>query len=350
MADLSLLNPAILRGVIEQFTTPDSLTLLNTVPRRAVNRETVEWTVRRGSRNVAQPNTPNSEAHIVGISGGTRLAAALAYFREKKVFEPTTLQWLRDLETDNSATTRANAEGAVLREIEELNSRFDNRAEWMLWQALTGRLVFDQKTGYGSAVNSVTDYAYRPSHVLDRFGASLATATPDQIVANVRSIRTLIEQDGAVPLTDALVSQKVMDAITDSFTKSSSNLMSDRMRDQYFSTGTIEGFLGLNWKVQNGVFDATDSSYGETPTTPSQETRFLAENAIIFGNLSANRAIELVEGPSSDNEAPRGYTGKFSKTWEEKDPSARQVLLEWKVLPVITAPDQFVYVKDAFAA
>jgi len=34
------------------------------------------------------------------------------------------------------------------------------------------------------------------------------------------------------------------------------------------------------------------------------------------------------------------------KTWEEKDPSGRQALLEWALMPVITRPEQFVYVNS----
>jgi hypothetical protein len=52
--------------------------------------------------------------------------------------------------------------------------------------------------------------------------------------------------------------------------------------------------------------------------------------------------VELYVGPSADDEAPDGYTGKFAKTWKEKDPSARQYLLEWNLLPIITRPEQMI--------
>ena len=45
-------------------------------------------------------------------------------------------------------------------------------------------------------------------------------------------------------------------------------------------------------------------------------------------------------GPTADDEAPQGFTGKYAKTWKEKDPSARQYLLEWTLLPIVTRPEQ----------
>jgi len=36
-------------------------------------------------------------------------------------------------------------------------------------------------------------------------------------------------------------------------------------------------------------------------------------------------------------------TGKFAKTWLEEDPSGRQHLLEWHMLPIIERPEQLYY-------
>ncbi len=84
------------------------------------------------------------------------------------------------------------------------------------------------------------------------------------------------------------------------------------------------------------VFEADDGTV----------TSFLPDGALILSNLTDGRAMEIFEGPTADDEAPEGFTGKFSKTWKEKDPSQRQFLLEWNILPVITFPEQFVYVSD----
>jgi hypothetical protein len=38
---------------------------------------------------------------------------------------------------------------------------------------------------------------------------------------------------------------------------------------------------------------------------------------------SNSSAKSLMVGPTADDEAPEGFTGKFAKTWKDKDPSAR---------------------------
>jgi hypothetical protein len=65
-----------------------------------------------------------------------------------------------------------------------------------------------------------------------------------------------------------------------------------------------------------------------------------------MGNYTDQRPIEMMIGPTADDEAPDNFTGKFAKTWKDKDPSARQYLLEWNLLPVITRPEQMIYVAD----
>ena len=75
-------------------------------------------------------------------------------------------------------------------------------------------------------------------------------------------------------------------------------------------------------------------------------TQFVPDDALFLTNLGEGRAMEIMEGPTADDEAPAGFTGKFTKSWKEKDPSARQFLIEYHALPVITRPEQIVYVAD----
>lgn len=350
MTDISILQPTVLRGVIEQFQTPETLTMLRRTPRTSNPFPTVQWEVIAGSRNIATPNVPNSEAHIIPRQGRRSLSAAFVYLREKKVFEPTTIHWLRQVAANNDQLNRTNAEAAVLREIRDLNDRFDNFAEFLIWRALSGRIEFDYNDVY-----TEVDYKFNPDHFIEATtdwrneDGSTTAAGPKDLVADIRRATALVEKNGRVKATEAFASETTIDAIFDAYAAAGSSapgaLLSDSMKESYYRTGTLPNFLGLNWKIENSVFDATGSSYGANPTTPAQETRFLDQNTVLIGNLSANRPIELFEGPTADDEAPAGFTGKFAKTWKEKDPSARQALLEWNLLPVVTRPDQIVSLK-----
>lgn len=348
MPDISLLQPTVLRGVVERFTAPESLEMLSRVPQTANPFPTVQWEVVRGSRAIARPNVPNSEAHIVPRLGRSQESAAFVYLREKKVFEPTTLHWLRQAASNLSELASTRAEEAVLREIADLNQRFDNFAEWMIWQSLTGSLVFDFPD-----VQATVDYKFLASHKAS-VGTGWDTATPTQIVEDIRAIKRLITRDGRVKAVEAYATEKTLTRIFNAFATKGMTapdtaggiLLSDRMKDQYFQTGVLPGFMGLEWKVQDAVYDAAGAAYTSSPTDPGQEQPFLKDDALIVGNFTDNRPIEVIVGPTADDEAPDGYTGKFAKTWKEKDPSARQYLLEWNLLPVITRPEQFVYVDD----
>lgn len=344
MPDISLLQPTVLRGIVEKFTAPETLTLLNKVPQTPWPYPTAQWEVIRGSRAIARPNVPNSEAHIVPRLGRSQESAAFIYLREKKVFTPTTLHWLRQAANNVGQLATTNAEAAVLREITDLNQRFDNFAEYSLWRALTGNLVLDYPD-----VQANIDYKFLDSHKATASN-EWATATPAQIVADIRAWKRLIQRDGRVTASEAYATEKTIDYIFTSFASTGSSadnlfagaMLSDRMKDQYYSTGTLPGFMGLAWTPQENVFDSTGSSYTLNPVDPGQEQLFLDDDTVILGDFTTNRPFEMMIGPSADDEAPDGFTGKFSKTWKEKDPSARQYLMEWNILPIITRPEQFV--------
>jgi hypothetical protein len=345
--EISLLQPTVLRGVVERFTAPETMTMLSRVPQTPHPFPTAQWEIVRGSRAIARPNVPNSEAHIVPRLGREQASAAFVYLREKKVFTPTTLHWLRQAASSLSDLANRRAEEAVLREVRDLNQRFDNFAEFLIWQALTGSLVLDYPD-----VQAQIDYKFLSSHKPGTPAVGWDEATPAQIVEDIRAWKRLIRRDGRVEANDAYATEVTIARIFNAFASNGAAapglaagvLLSDRMKDQYFQSGVLPGFMGLNWHPQEAVYDPAGSGYTGGQTNPGQEAQFLKDDALILGNFTDGRPIEMFVGPTADDEAPENYTGKFAKTWKEKDPSARQYLLEWNLLPVITLPEQFVYV------
>ena len=328
MPDISLLQPMVLRGVVEKLTAPESLTLSASLPRTPWPYPSVTWDVIKGSRTVAKPNVPNSEAHIVPRLGVSQQSAAFVYLREKKVFEPTTLHWLR---TPGQIAGR-NAEAAVLREVNDLNQRFDNFVEFCCWRALTGTMTLDYPD-----VQATVNYQFAGTHSGAVRGTDWSTATPAQMRADIIGWKRLIARDGRTSATDAYSTEATVERIMAAYQTPAvaPSLLSDRMRDEFWRTSILPGFLGLNWHAVEQVYE----------TDAGAVTLFVPDDALFIASWD-NRPMEIFEGPSADDEAPDGYTGKFSKTWKEKDPSARQFLLEYHMLPVITRPEQFVYVAD----
>jgi hypothetical protein len=326
MPEIALLEPRVLRGLISNLDVPEQLVMLNMLPRTPWPFPTVTWDVQRGSRMVAKPNIPNSEAHIVPRLGVEQKSASFVYLREKKVFEPTTLHWLRT----PGQLAASNAERAVMREVRDLDMRFNNFAEWCIWRMFTGTVTFIYED-----VRTTVDYGIPATHK-PNFATGWDTATAEQIVADIDSLKLLMLRDSRVPLTDMWHTKSIMNHIFRAF--KDSDLLSDRMKESYFQNGVLEGFQGLNWHIVEHVYSDDAGNL----------VQYVADDSLIGTNLSGN-AAELMEGPTADDEAPDGYTGKFSKTWKEKDPSARQILLEWNMLPVLTKPEQVIYVADVTA-
>lgn len=353
MPDISILQPTVLKGVVEKFKAPEKLTLLNLVPQVSHPFPSVTWEVLQGARAIADLNVPNSEANIVPQRGRAQQSASFTYIREKKNFTPTTVLWMRKVaETVGDLAILQNAEAAIAREIEDLSVRADNRAEWLLWQALTGELSYDDpKTG----VTFDVDYKYQASH--KPTGSSWSSDTASDIVDDIRAWKKLIRRDGLVEPTTVFTSEKNFNRITKAFLAAgastgigdeTTNLLTDRMREQFIGSGSVvTNFMGLDWHIQEATYDGDGSTYSSTALKyPSEGDLFFDEDSLVMGNFSAGRPIELYNGPTADFEAPRNHTGKFVKTWQEKDPSGRQALLEWGLMPVITRPEQFVYVAD----
>jgi Phage major capsid protein E len=350
MPDISLLQPMVLRGVVEKFVTPETLTMLARLDQTPWPYPSATWDVIKGSRMIATPNVPNSEAHVVSRLGRQQEAAAFIYLREKKVFQPTTIRWLRE----PGQIASINAERAVLREINDLNIRFDNFAEWSIWQALTGSLSYNYPD-----VQATINYGFPASHLISastpwavgstglntvsaQVGTTAGRATPIQIIEQVRSWKRIVQIHGRVPARECFATSVTMAALMESWVSATTaatvsipaTMLSDRMKDQYYSSGIIDGFMGLTWTQIEQVYEDVTGNL-----------QFYVPDAVLYmGNYTDQRPIELLVGPTADDEAPNGFTGKYAKTWKEKDPSARQYLLEWNLLPVITRPEQMVYV------
>lgn len=326
MPEINLLQPQVLRGLVEKFTAPEEYVGMRRLfnDREPTLDTVAEWDVIVGNREIAAPNVPNSEAHIVPHLGIGKRTASFIYLREKKVFKPTTIRWLR---RPGTQATR-NAEAAVLREVRDLDRRFDAFAEFCVWQALKGTLVLNYPD-----VKATVNYGIAASHK-PVVGTSWATATPAELIAMVNAWKRLISLDGRTVATDAWLNGTTFDRLVQVFANTPEAL-SDRQRDELNSSGVVRGLLGLNWNTYDlGYVDSAGA-----------EQRYIADDSL-FITSQANRAFYMKEGPSADDDAPQDHTGKFAKSWKEPDPSARQHLEEWSFLPIIERPEQVVYVAD----
>jgi hypothetical protein len=323
MAEISLLNPTVLNGVIEQLEYPDSFLGMRLIGSGRPNPWPVaEWDVVASNKEIADPGIPNTEAKIVPQLGVGKRTASMVYLREKKVFKPTTLFWLR---TPGQLATK-NAEGAVMREIEDLDRRFVAFGEWTFWQMISGTLTLDY-----ADVKAVVDYLIQATHKPTVTTPWSTVATAD-VIGDVAAWKTLVNQDGAgASVANAYLNSGTFESVYNNAAIIA--LLSDRLKDQYLMTGKIAGLLGLAWETY-------DSTYVDSAAATQL---YIPNDVVVLIATNPREPFFLMEGPSADHEAPSGQIGKFAKSWIEPDPSARQYLEEWHFLPILERPDQIIY-------
>ena len=277
------------------------------------------WDVVRGSRELARANVPGAEAHVVKQLGVSQMSARFLYIREKKALEPTTLHWLRAVGT----IAETNAEAAVLRETQDLANRIDRFMEFTVWQMFANSLSITQ-----ADVNVTVTYGIAASH---RPTAGVLWTDPSaDIIGDIRAWKRLVTRDGQTPAKWAFANDITMEYLTRN--TEVKNLMSERMSEQFLNTGEVTGLMGLNWVTY-------DIAYVDDAGT---EQRFIPDGKVIIFSDDRN-PWEMASGPSADDEAPKGHTGRFTKSWQEKDPSARVILIEDHFLPILLRVENVVY-------
>lgn len=317
----SLLNPTVLNGVIEDLLYPDTFLGLGLTGSREQNPWPVaQWDVIASNRDVAEPTVPNTEAKIAPPLKHGQREATMMYIRQKKVMKQTTIEWMRT----PGALAQKNAERAIMREIADLNEMVDRLLEVKFWDMLNGTMTLDYRD-----VKATVDYMVKTTH-RPSVGTAWSMAAAD-IIGDVRTWKRLIENDAGGARANRLFGNGVtFDQVLGN--SKIETLMSDRMKDQYLSTGgTVSGLLGMEWEEYNSIHNEGGAG-----------RKYIPDNTIIMV-ADQNRPFYVMEGPSADWDAPRGHIGKFSKSWIQPDPSNRQFLIEWHVLPILERPDNIVY-------
>jgi Phage major capsid protein E len=371
MPDISLLEPLVLQSVVSKFTAPQNLALLPNVSASPSGApDYVTWDILKGGRQLAGFNVPGAEATVLNQLGRSEGNAKLAYMRIKKTFQGQLIHWLRD----PGQLAQTNAEALVLRELQDMSQAIDLTQEQLLWNALRGTSTITYPDNSSATVN----YQFPSTHLpgANTGAAKWSVASPQVIVDQLFGLKRLVETHGRVPATDAYCASTTIQQIFDSFAANSGvvlsmttsatssvnagstsnpsagvaaypmgTMLTDRMKDAYYTQSVLPGFCGLNWHPVDEVYTSGTGFL----------TRFVGDGSssnpqtgaeLFIGNYQAGKPWEIKLGKSADDEAPEGTYGKFTKTWKQHDPSSRVVLMELHALPVVYRPEQFVYVSD----
>jgi len=326
MPEISLLEPRVLSGVIEHFTTDVSPTLrglsLIGAPDPDLN-PVWEYDMVRGSRDRSSPNSPNSEARRIDHMKYSKLTGSYIYLRDKKMFNPTTLRWLREPGEPMGVAAR-NAERQVMREFLDLDNMQKRLMESFVWSMFSGTTTY---THEGGATVTI-DYGIQSSH---KPSASTAWgAANDDPIGDIGAWKQLTTHDAEQEIVSAYMNAATM--VNFQKLPEVRAQLSDVQKGRMTTEGMIPRFQGIDWFEYDMGYVPEGGSF--TPYIPNNKVIFLAPG---------NNPWGMKVGPSADDDAPPGHTGTFGKTWKEKDPSNRQFLLERHFIPCLFRPDQVVY-------
>ena len=228
-------------GVLNEITPNENFTWYGKVPTSPIqNAVTAEWEVEYGDAlELAEFNTPGSEANLVGYSGRSYLSGSLMQFREKKLIDGFVERWTRDSATANELQ---NAQQFVARQLKHLHDRGAGLYEWACWKAVSGSIPV-----YGPRQNTIVDMGFKASHK-----ATAATtwdkATLAQIREDVEGLKELISQEGNVEADTVYAPRDILSLLVSKFADTPA-MLTDQMKQAYYTGDSIPGFMGLNWKV-----------------------------------------------------------------------------------------------------
>ena len=327
-------DSSTLVGVLNEITPNESFTWYGKLPTTPIqNAVTAEWEVEYGSaQELAEFNTPGSEANLVGYDGRTFLTGALMGYRENILLDGFVERWTRDTATANELQ---NAQQFVARNLKKLHDRGANLYEWACWKAIGGNIPVS-----GARVTANVDMGFKGSHKATA-ATKWADASLAQIREDVEALKELISQEGNVEATTVYAPSDVLAMLVSKFAETP-QMLTEEMKRAYYSGSTIPDFMGLNWNVVRKTYDV------RSPVDYSKSKAYFAPRDTLFiGNYTENTPFEILEGTTDDLNFDPNVTGWHARSWLENDPGQRVLLGESRFLPVITRPDQMATLKIA---
>lgn len=327
-------DSSTLVGVLKEIQPNEGFTWYGKLPTRPVqNAVTAEWEVEYGAaQELAEFNTPGSEANIIGYDGRSFLSGALMGYREKVVLDGFNERWTRASATSNELQ---NAQQYVARNLKKLHDRGANLYEWACWKAVSGNIPVR-----GARVSANVDMGFKASHKATA-ATPWATATLAQIREDIEGLKELIAVEGNVEATTVYAPQDVLSMLVSKFAETP-GMLTEEMKRAYYNGTSLPGFMGLNWNVVRKTYDV------RSPIDYTKSTAYFAPRDTLFiGNYTDNSPFEILEGTTDDLNFDPNITGWHARSWLENDPGQRVILGESRFLPVITRPDQMATLKIA---
>jgi len=315
--------------------TPFVLSKLFPQPRkRLMGARTVEIEIKEGNSKVAGFIRSGAPATVVDRDGLKVYTITLPRLSEKKTATAAEL-----LHTSGAGQIYVGGGAVNLgsriadqlgEDLVDLKGRIERRLELMACQALQGKVssIDDDKAQFEA------DYGFLATHKITETGTQLWSTPKIDLVKKIRQYKRVVLKDSGKSVNTAIVGPDVAEALfaNEGILKylHNNNLQVGRLNmdgNDYY----LGRFLGIDWFEYSQEYQIGTTKYD-----------FFPSNGLSM--FSSQADVRLFYGPIEDFDAGGNVvTEMFSKTWDEKDPSAKWIKVESNPLPVINEPNAFLW-------
>lgn len=340
---------SFLSGIVNNRQAPNRFLQRFLFPtERSLPTENITWGTKERGRETAPFVRVNGEAILVGGGTSTEISVTAPNIRMKKAFEAAKLVQERPVQTQFFASGAGDIRSAVQEkirdEISDLDDLVVNGIEWLCAQALAHDIQYSVADQEVFRITYPRDSAFNIT--LSTFWNDPDPKAPTPL-QDIHAIKRVCSGEGYQP-TDAICGTEAADAIlrlaegghlkafkTDSGVRAGSLTLAE----DFTEDGVC--FLGEMGNVRFWEYNRTVNHMGA-------QTDLIRPKYIEFVNRSASASGRvLYYGAIPEMSAPGGlFVGRrFSKSWEQQDPSVRMVLVASRPLPVLRKKNASVSVK-----
>jgi hypothetical protein len=305
-------------ALVRQFPTPEFL-FRRFFPEVGINGQTASWTLYPNTRVRAKYTQFGNASNPIARRPMSHKAAMMAHIRES-VYIGAASKYNRRPGT-NQTNEPWPVEDQVADELEDLNRRVEYAKEYERAGILFGGIVsLAYADGSYNNVDFLTSTSTHYASVISNWSSSDA-----DIIGDVRSMMHAVRVDsGARPrylaggegMLDNMIRNTVL---KDYFERSPYGMRA-------LERGELPQLLGLTLVEYDEGFDL-DGTW--TPFVPAGLVSCFAEPGAV--------GMVTLQGEADDLKA-KGNPGRFSKAYEDEDPSGSHVIVDDVSLPIIEVP------------
>ena len=343
LGNVSLFKPRTMMAALDQRQGPTTFILRTFFKGEQVfGTKSVDIEIIKGKRRLAPFVAPVVAGKLMEKQGRTLKTFEPPYVKPLKVLTPEDLNETNAGETiyqggKNHAQRLGQKTGELLAEADD---EITDREEWMAAQAIdTGAVIVK-----GDGVDTSIDFQMLGTHKVTLTGTDLWTDTVNSNPrADVRAWAQLNAKDSGVISTIALGGTDAMAAFIDH------PKVVDRLDIRNIEQGKIDPKLLPEGVTFVGTFrdigvNIDLYTYDQSYTDDDGNTQpFVPVDKFWLGSPAAKN--KRLYGMIQDLDAGNFAVKRFPKSWTEKNPSVRYILVQSAPLPALLQPDAFVSAK-----